>query len=57
MSAAELQLLHRVLLDLLFVTLFDNDLDKLTQNINALHLALQTVLRGHIISDSGQLTV
>ena len=57
MSAAELQLFHRILLNLLFVTLLDNDLDKLTQNINTLHLALQTVLRSHIISDSGQLTV
>lgn len=57
MSAAELKLFYRILLDLLFVAVLDNHLNKLTQNINTLHLALQTVLRGYIIPDSGQLTV
>jgi hypothetical protein len=55
--APELKLVCGILLDPLFVPFFHHDLHELSEDIDALHLALQPVRRSDIVTDAGKPSV
>ena len=57
MSALKLKLLHRVLLNFLFVSLFHHNLHQLAQYVDALNLTLSAILCGNRIADSRKAAV
>ena len=54
MSPLKSKPVHLILADLLLVTYVHHYLDQLTEHINALHFAFQSVIGGNIIADTGQ---